>query len=282
MCHNVCLSRGTKISVVINFSVTDCFQKVCMQTQTEKIYFKYNMRDTLWQNSIVFYPELKKCFVCFWYILQMSGNIFHRWHIFKFCLPQDEQKEILSDKFRCDGDCLFQKKKAAQIERQREKLIKFYIRLSHHFVTKINSPGFSLTDPGDYPARKNLSYVFIFMYSYYILTFGFRKFILSPFCSKSLTKKNSGIFQHFWVIRSYSPFEVRLASLSILREKEQSGSSKLGWHVNFHTGFERNTKHFFQNPMCRDFWNSDYLQVYLKWTNFFFDYFQKSASEYKG
>ena len=43
----------------------------------------------------------------------MSGNIFHRWHIFKFCLPQeDEQKEILSDKFRCDGDYLFQKKKS--------------------------------------------------------------------------------------------------------------------------------------------------------------------------
>ena len=254
MCHNVCLSRGTKISVVINFSVTDCFQKVCMQTQTEKIFFKYNMRDTLWQNSIVFYPELKKCFVCFWYILQMSGNIFHRWHIFKFCLPQDEQKEILSDKFRCDGDYLFQKKKAAQIERQREKLIKFYIRLSHHFVTKINSPGFSLTGPGDYLARKNLSYVYIFMYSYYIFTFGFRKFILSPFCSKSLTKKNSGIFQHFWVIRSYSPFEVRLASLSILRrEKEQSGSRQTRLAREFSYGIWKEYQTFLSKSYVQGF-----------------------------
>ena len=127
-----------------------------------------------WRNVLCVFGIYYKCLVIYF-----TGGI-----LFKFCIPQDEQKEILSDKFRCDGDYLFQKKKAAQIERQREKLIKFYIRLSHHFVTKINSPGFSLTGPGDYPARKNLSYVFIFMYSYYIFTFEFRKFILSPFCSK--------------------------------------------------------------------------------------------------
>ena len=37
------------------------------------------------------------------------------------------------------------------------------------------------------------------------------------------------------------------------RKIKRARVSKLGWHGNFDTGFERNTGYFVQNPMCRLF-----------------------------
>ena len=58
----------------------------------------------------------------------------------------------------------------------------------------------------------------------------------------------------------------RLASVDILGKEREPGVGKLGWHGNFDTGFERNTSHFVQNPVCgffELFRNSDCLLVYL-------------------
>ena len=47
--------------------------------------------------------------------------------------------------------------------------------------------------------------------------------------------------------------------------RKKKSSSKLGWHGNFDTGFERSISYFVQNPVCgffEPFRNSDCLLVY--------------------